>query len=426
MKPSRTRAAAIGIAAVATLAVATPGATADDARPQSNDQRAGETLPLGDSDLPESRDTRTLTRGVELTTIVRGDEPADEDEFTTTTRGPWQVQVLTIDPRKAKGRLRATYGEDIAKTEPTSDLADQIGAVAAMNASFFTFTASDDYPGDPVGTAIHDGRLISEPLQAEENAVSVLVDSRRGRVRIAKPYWSRVVTNKATGHSVQIEYVNHPPVVPADCTGLDDQRDCASDGDIALFTPEFHESTPEGPGIEVVLDRRQCVVRVAETRGITLAPGQTSLQATGRDVATLRLAAGHGCVRQRQALTDESGRRLRIDKHTYGVTGRYRLVRDGENVAPGVVDDFTDRHPRSAIGTTRSGKIVLFTIDGRQPTSVGATLDETAEVARSLGLVQAANLDGGGSTTMVADGEVVNSVSGVKERPVGDALVYVD
>lgn len=426
MTPKKTIVTAMLGAGLATLALSVPGVgVADDVAGHTPSAQQVETLPLGDDDLPEQRETQTLAPGVALTSIVRGDEPATDDEYLTTTRGPWQVQALTIDPRKASGHLLATYGDNLAKTETTSALAKRAGALAAMNASFFTFTASEEYPGDPVGTGIYDGQLLSEPLQEDPNATTVLVDAKTDKVRIERPSWSRIVTDKATGHSVQVEYLNHPPVVPEDCTDLDDQSECPSDGDVSLFTPQFDSTTPSGHGFEVVLNNRDCVVRTADSRGTALAPGQTSLQATGRDVVALRVAAGQGCVRQREVLTDESGHRLRIGEHTFGVTGRYQLVSNGKNVAPATVDDFTNRNPRSAIGTTRDGKIVLFTVDGRQPASVGTSLDETAEVARSLGLVQAANLDGGGSTTMVADGSVVNSISGTEERPVGDALAYV-
>lgn len=51
------------------------------------------------------------------------------------------------------------------------------------------------------------------------------------------------------------------------------------------------------------------------------------------------------------------------------------------------------------------------------------SLSESAQLAEDLGLVEAINLDGGGSTTMVVGGEVANAVSGATERPVGDAIV---
>ena len=75
-------------------------------------------------------------------------------------------------------------------------------------------------------------------------------------------------------------------------------------------------------------------------------------------------------------------------------------------------------------GTTWDGKIVLVTIDGRSGRSVGATLREAGAVAWALGLRDAINLDGGGSTTMSIRGKLANSVSGRRERPVSDALVW--
>lgn len=383
-------------------------------------------LPIGDPDLPETRESRTLAPGVTLTSITRGDVPADEDDILTTQRGPWGVQVLTIDPRRADGHLAATFGPDLGQTETTTDLADHSGALAAMNASFFTFTSSPDYPGDPVGTGIFAGQLLSEPLAGDDREHAFLIDATTQQARIAKLGWSETLTNKSTRHSVAVEYLNHPPVVPEDCADLTDQSTCAVDGDIVRFTPEFGSSTPAGHGVEIVLDADLCVASVKESRGVALAPGQTSVQATGRDVAALTLAAGSGCLKTGTALTDEQHKKVRMINSTFGVTGRYRLITDGTVVAPPVTDDFTNRNPRSAIGTTSDGKIIMFTVDGRQTTSVGTTLTETALVAEALGLEQALNLDGGGSTTMVAEGEVVNAVSGSTQRKVGDALIYVD
>ncbi len=61
---------------------------------------------------------------------------------------------------------------------------------------------------------------------------------------------------------------------------------------------------------------------------------------------------------------------------------------------------------------------------GRTSDDFGLSVPEAADVARSLGLVDAINLDGGGSTTMVVDGQVISRPSDPSgERPVGDALL---
>jgi exopolysaccharide biosynthesis protein len=83
------------------------------------------------------------------------------------------------------------------------------------------------------------------------------------------------------------------------------------------------------------------------------------------------------------------------------------------------------RNPRTFAGTDAQGRTLLVTADGRSTDSLGLSLKEEADVAQSLGMVQAMNLDGGGSTTAVAGGSVVNTPSGTSERPVGDALLVL-
>ena len=67
--------------------------------------------------------------------------------------------------------------------------------------------------------------------------------------------------------------------------------------------------------------------------------------------------------------------------------------------------------------------MLLVTVDGRQPGySEGMTLTEFARLFLALGCTDAMNLDGGGSTTMVVRGKIVNSPSDGRERKVGSAL----
>lgn len=83
------------------------------------------------------------------------------------------------------------------------------------------------------------------------------------------------------------------------------------------------------------------------------------------------------------------------------------------------------RNPRTLAGITAKGKLLLVTVDGRQPGwSVGASFKESAQIMRSLGAVDAVNLDGGGSTTMTIGKRLANRPSDTTgERPIGDAIV---
>lgn len=80
------------------------------------------------------------------------------------------------------------------------------------------------------------------------------------------------------------------------------------------------------------------------------------------------------------------------------------------------------RHPRSALGL-RGQLVYLLVVDGRSPRSRGATLVELATMLRALGARDAINLDGGGSSTLVLAGEVMNrpSDNGV-ERKIPNAI----
>lgn len=386
-------------------------------------QAKGTILPLGDADLVESRTVEQVAPGVTLTRMTRGDKPAPAGKINNTPRGPWRVNVLTIDPRRTHGQLQATHGPNLAATETTSALVRFAGATAGVNASFFTFTANTQYPGDPVGLSVADGKVLSEPTDNPAE-VHLLVDATKNKVTLGKFGWKGTVRNPRTEDELPLKYLNHPPVVPSSCATLTDQTQCEVPGDVVRFTRDFAAVTPSGPGAETVLDRHGCVVRTASTRGTTLAEGQTALQATGSETLALRRVV-EGCVEHDDILRSQTGTQIRLRAGLFGVTGRYRLLAGGKIVVPEGSSSFFARNPRTIAGTKRDGTIMLATIDGRSTTSVGTTLAETAAVAEAIGLRDAINLDGGGSTTMSVHGTLINHPSSGTERRVGDALVFV-
>ncbi len=84
------------------------------------------------------------------------------------------------------------------------------------------------------------------------------------------------------------------------------------------------------------------------------------------------------------------------------------------------------RHPRTAAGWTKDGRLLLLVIDGRSETSRGATLEETAQMLLMHGAEEGLNLDGGGSTTLWVQGEILNQPSDKEgERPVASILALL-
>ncbi|MDZ7296198.1 MAG: phosphodiester glycosidase family protein [candidate division KSB1 bacterium] len=149
--------------------------------------------------------------------------------------------------------------------------------------------------------------------------------------------------------------------------------------------------------------------------------------------------SGHGRVGQalRQACRVQDTLRLSVALSSakgtvrWLVSGGPLLLREGrvafEEIASWGNGGFAlGRHPRTAAGLSADRSTAyLVTVDGRQPGySEGMSLVELAEFLVDLGAFLAINFDGGGSTTMVIQGKVVNRPAGDgQERPVSNALV---
>ncbi len=94
-----------------------------------------------------------------------------------------------------------------------------------------------------------------------------------------------------------------------------------------------------------------------------------------------------------------------------------KLIEDGKIKITGTSNYYTNRASRTAVGITRTGKVVFMVLDGRQePISCGGSMEEIAQIMFEAGCVEAINLDGGGSTTYVAKVEGADELS-VVSRP---------
>lgn len=79
-----------------------------------------------------------------------------------------------------------------------------------------------------------------------------------------------------------------------------------------------------------------------------------------------------------------------------------------------------DKHPRTAMGYTQDGKLIMLVVQGRSPNKAeGATLTQEARMLKQLGCIEALNLDGGGSSTLLVNGKPTITPSDKEgQRPV--------
>jgi exopolysaccharide biosynthesis protein len=360
-------------------------------------------------------------------------------------RGPWNIDVLTIDPKKFDGGLAASFGPDLERRETTSELASAAGALAAVNAGFFVFNAQHGAEGDPAGAGAYSGQVLSE---AVGDRPALVIDGRKATADVERLGWSGTV--KAGSDRLALDGINRVPGLIRNCGGTADDlptaaplhdATCTDADELVAFTPEFGGATPAGPGIEVVLDAAGRVLSVNDRRGAAIPAGGHTVQATGAEADRLAAIAEPGRkLKISSEFTAEDGKNLHLGKDAHVVSGGPYLVQNGKIAVTAARDGLVhadnpgmfygwvhQRNPRTIAGIDAEGRLILVTADGRQTSSLGLSIHEAAMVAKSLGMVEAINLDGGGSTTMVAGGEVVNvpSNTGATERGVGDALLVL-
>ncbi|HEV2759264.1 MAG TPA: phosphodiester glycosidase family protein [Acidimicrobiales bacterium] len=341
--------------------------------------------------------TESLAPGVEHQTLHQ-DQPAQT------------VHVARLAAGMA-GRLLPVLAHDVltgptSGREPTSAMCSRVRCVAAVNGDFF------DPAGQTIGAMVSGGELVATPGIEH---ILLRVDGQ-GRPTLRPGLQWRVAVTTADGATLPVTAVNRP----------------LSGEGITLYSRRWGPSTATDAGATEVL------LRLPRTSN-SLLPSGPSAVVVGPSQAggNLPIPAGHVVLSARGAgaiaLAAMSRRALGIgvlDVAMEGIVsaigGSPKLLENGKLAYPvDNPDGFTqDRHPRTVVGITPGGEMLLVTADGRG-VSAGLTLLEAARLLAGLGAVEAMNLDGGGSTTFVTAGSVRNVPSGGSERAVASSLAVM-
>ncbi|GII89775.1 phosphodiester glycosidase family protein [Sinosporangium siamense] len=324
------------------------------------------------------------------------------------TTGPWDIRVLTVDPKTFRGGYRASLGTSVAKRETTSAMSKQVGAIAGINGGFFNIHTSPALRGEPVGISVVGGRLLSEAVPGRS---ALVIQGRKAKI-----------TEVKSGMSVSSDNGNTSPVHGVNRAAKFDE--------LVLYTAEWGAKTPENNGTDAVLDAAGQVVAVRASGGAVPKGGRV-LHGSGAGAGWMQenLVQGSKVTFPTKVIDLRTNRTIPLNPDTHVVGGGVGLVRNGKVHVTAKADGHASvnmilrRHPRSLVGVTKSGGLILAVVDGRNPgVSVGASFTEAAKLMKWLGARQAINFDGGGSSALVVKHKVVNRPSDGAERPVGDAL----
>lgn len=338
--------------------------------------------------------------------------------------GPWWIHVVEVDIGVAR-RSGVHFKVESAKNEiggvqRTSVMARD--ALAAVNGDFFYLLDSR------LKTGIHvqDGQIFHEPQSR-----SAVVIQSDGSPLISK-FNLELGFVKRSGERVLIDGLNRFPKTD----------------EIVLFNNlaiSTHDSVFAAIGFKLQSLYRPSKYRVNDTLVVRVLQARRRAWPLALDKDEWFLAAGHG---HEEGSNISPGDTLALFSNldpakmpvNQALGGGPRLLRDGEISVEFKIEGLSrnfaeERHPRTALGYSEGEKtLFLIAVDGRQPGySVGMKLNELAKFMRfEIGkfmvsgenVYQALNLDGGGSTTMVVEGVVVNAPSDqTGERAVANAFL---
>ena len=328
--------------------------------------------------------------------------------------GPVAIQILRLDPRRV--RLESALSDDqIVGTETVLDTAQRHKALAAINAGFFLPN------GDPNGLLQVDGELVSDTTRPR-GAIAVTTDDQRV---------TRLLFDVVTADA-RVRFGTDEDAPGVDIAGIDTIR---QRGKLMLFTPKYHAHTDTAArGIEWIVAGSPLTVRERrdDVGSTPIPPDGFVLSYGGLDpppeLETVKV--GELAKIERRFVTRHGSPPARWAAADHVIGGAGLLARNGQNIHDWVIEDLrkgfsTERHPRTMVGVDRDGDIWLVTVDGRNPQiSLGMTFVELQRLAARLKLTDVLNLDGGGSTTMVVNGAIVNHPSDATgPRKVSDALL---
>jgi exopolysaccharide biosynthesis protein len=312
-------------------------------------------------------------------------------------KGPLSINLLDINLLNPRVKVRPILaGDSFNHLRDVSDDAKNSHALAAVNANYFKRN------GTPLGTLIVDGEWVAGPLY---DRVSLGL-ARDGTVQIDRvKFGGTLETSSPEAPRIWVNNINQPR---------------RSGCHIIAYTRRWGNFVRlDYSGCIIALDARGRVVDKND-REMTIPWGGMVLT-DSKDGELSKLRAGDETRLTWQIKPDE------WRDVVQAVSGGPLLIKDGQLFVDLKDECFCKSwsgsgiRARTAAAVTADHHLLLVTIEGPH------TLWDLAKFLQKLGAVDALNLDGGGSTTMVVNGATVTRASSASERRVASAFgVFVD
>lgn len=325
--------------------------------------------------------------------------------------------LVDVDLRSPKVSVGLLHPPVVAARRTVSAMADALGAVAGVNGDFFNVsethpgvaaTGSSSGPavveGRPLKGAVPDGQRFGPALPPGASAEDVIGVGTDRRGRVARLHLTGTV--RAGKTSIALRGLNQYALRVGGVGAFDSRWGEVSRQRAVCGTDEARNAPCSTDTAEVSV-RKGVVMGVSDTVGAGAIPADTTVL-VGRE-------KGADALRRLRP-----GDRVQVSYRFTGpvrfrfAVGGFPILRDGEPL-----DGLSPNGPapRTAAGVSRDGRrFYLLVADGRSERSGGLTVAELADLLDEIGADDAVNLDGGGSSALVARAPGAASVS-VRNTP---------
>ena len=306
---------------------------------------------------------------------------------------PVRMNVVEVNKLVAKDyevRPAVASSSYLHSKRTVRTIAQNTNSIVAINGGFFK-----PQTGVPLGTLMINHKLYTGPIY-DRVAFGIFENGYKvDRVQ----FKGKIIGN---GYEIPIDNINQPRMLSSY---------------ILMYTRDWGAVAPASPQYGVQLRVENNRITAASANPLSIPQNGYVLVGPKSKLSKL---FGAGAVDTQLLLS--SG--WNNAKHIIG--GGPYLVKNGEvyvDMTAEKLQAIGGRNPRTAIGYTKDNDLILITADGREGHSVGLTLVELANFMKSLGCVDAINLDGGGSTVMYVNGVIVNKPQQIGGIALSNAMV---
>lgn len=295
---------------------------------------------------------------------------------------PVKINIVEINPKINQNLIikPEIAGNSLNSKTQIRNIAQKNNSIVAVNGGYFK-----PETGVPLGSLMVDNKTLTGPIY---NRVGIGISQNENGTNFSMGKVEVNIELKNKLSSIKIDNINQPRMLSTYTLA---------------YTKEWGKMSPPAPKYGAIAVVENGTITKISTAAVEIPEDGYAISGPAEIVNKL---FGQRNLKLEIAYPSE------FENSNHIIGGGPYLVKNGEiyvDVTEQRFNAITGKNPRSAIGYTKDGSLIITTVDGREENSVGMTLGQLASLMKNLDCYNAMNFDGGGSSVMYVNGKITNS-----------------